>query len=338
MSFIWPPFLLLLLAIPVGVRCTRAGAKARGAGGAVRLAAGRRGGEVAARWPATAGVAAPAPRRPHARRHHDPRPVARPTPERHRRAAARGHGPPRVRRLRQHGRHRRRADPHGGGQGRGARFVERPAGVGPDRDRRLQRFRLLDPGADRRPGRRRGRHPAARARARHVPRPGILQSLAVIDAAANPAATDYYTNAPPSRGRTHAGPGRHFEPAMIVLLTDGENTVEPDPLEAARPRGTAASGSTRSASAPRPARRSRSKASPSTPSSTRRPSRTSRPYRRHVLPGGGPGRPDAIYDDVGSRLVVRTEPFELTPLLAALGFALLLIGGLVSLRWFGRMP
>ncbi len=46
----------------------------------------------------------------------------------------------------------------------------------------------------------------------------------------------------------------------------------------------------------------------------------------------------SIYDDVGSRLVVRTEPFELTSLLAALGFALLLVGGVASLRWFGRMP
>jgi hypothetical protein len=46
----------------------------------------------------------------------------------------------------------------------------------------------------------------------------------------------------------------------------------------------------------------------------------------------------AIYDEVGSRLVVRTEAFELTPLLAAVGFVLLLIGGLTSLRWFGRMP
>ena len=39
-----------------------------------------------------------------------------------------------------------------------------------------------------------------------------------------------------------------------------------------------------------------------------------------------------------NRLVVRTEPFELTPLLAGLGFALLLVGGVASLRWFGRMP
>ena len=45
-----------------------------------------------------------------------------------------------------------------------------------------------------------------------------------------------------------------------------------------------------------------------------------------------------IYDDVGSRLVVKTEPFELTPLLAAGGLALLLVGSLTSLRWFGRMP
>jgi Ca-activated chloride channel family protein len=45
-----------------------------------------------------------------------------------------------------------------------------------------------------------------------------------------------------------------------------------------------------------------------------------------------------IYDDVGGRLIVREEPFELTPLFAMAGFALLLVGGLASLRWFGRMP
>jgi hypothetical protein len=45
-----------------------------------------------------------------------------------------------------------------------------------------------------------------------------------------------------------------------------------------------------------------------------------------------------IYDDVGSRLIVKTEPFELTPLFAMAGFGLLVVGGLSSLRWFGRMP
>ncbi len=45
-----------------------------------------------------------------------------------------------------------------------------------------------------------------------------------------------------------------------------------------------------------------------------------------------------IYGDVGTHLVVRTEPFELTPLFASAGFLLLVIGGASSLRWFGRMP
>ena len=45
-----------------------------------------------------------------------------------------------------------------------------------------------------------------------------------------------------------------------------------------------------------------------------------------------------IYGDVGSHLVVRTEPFELTPLFASAGFLLLVIGGASSLRWFRRMP
>ena len=125
-----------------------------------------------------------------------------------------------------------------------------------------------------------------------------------------------------------------------MLLTDGENTVEPGPARGGAGRaGTAASASTRSGSAARPGRRSRSKASWSTPSSTRRPCRTSRRSTDGTYYAAADEEDLAsIYDDVGSRLVVRTEPFELTPLFAALGFALLLVGGVASLRWFGRMP
>ncbi len=47
--------------------------------------------------------------------------------------------------------------------------------------------------------------------------------------------TDYYTNpsAAPRPDPTPV-PAGVYEPAIIVLLTDGENTVEPDPREAAQ--------------------------------------------------------------------------------------------------------
>ncbi len=169
---------------------------------------------------------------------------------------------------------------------------------------------------------------------------GIAQALTAIDAAEDAGATDYYTNPTEPRPDPTPVPAGHYEPAIIVLLTDGENTVRPDPREGARggegPRHPHRHGRHRQS---RPGRRSKSRASSSTPSSMRRAlqgiaAMTDGTYYR----AADEEDLTAIYDEVGSRLVVRTEAFELTPLLAAVGFALLLIGGLTSLRWFGRMP
>ena len=95
--------------------------------------------------------------------------------------------------------------------------------------------------------------------------------------------------APPDPAPTPV-PAGVFDPAIIVLLTDGENTSA---ARSARGgpgrRRTAASASTRSASAARPGPRSKSRGSWSTPSSTRRRSsrsptsptaRTTRPRTR----------------------------------------------------------
>lgn len=46
----------------------------------------------------------------------------------------------------------------------------------------------------------------------------------------------------------------------------------------------------------------------------------------------------AIYDDVGAQLVVRAQEMEVTALLAGLGIMVLLLGGALSLVWFGRVP
>ena len=45
-----------------------------------------------------------------------------------------------------------------------------------------------------------------------------------------------------------------------------------------------------------------------------------------------------IYDDVAAQLVVRAQEMEVTSLFAGAGIGLLLLGGLLSLLWFGRVP
>lgn len=45
-----------------------------------------------------------------------------------------------------------------------------------------------------------------------------------------------------------------------------------------------------------------------------------------------------IYNDLKPKLSIKTEQMEITALFAALGMLALLIGGLLSLLWFGRVP
>ena len=169
---------------------------------------------------------------------------------------------------------------------------------------------------------------------------GILASLTAIDRADNPPEDDYYTDRSPApTPEPTPVPRGTYEPVVIVMLTDGENTEEPDPAEAvqaARDRGIridavgigTAAGTTLEVegfaihtSLDETVLQAIAAATDGT-----------------YYPATDQDDLTRIYDDVGSKLVVRTEPFELTPLFAVAGFALLLIGGLVSLRWFGRMP
>lgn len=45
-----------------------------------------------------------------------------------------------------------------------------------------------------------------------------------------------------------------------------------------------------------------------------------------------------IYDDLKPKLSVRTEEMEITSILAGIGMLAFLIGGIISFRWFGRLP
>ncbi|HEV8697786.1 MAG TPA: VWA domain-containing protein [Candidatus Limnocylindrales bacterium] len=169
---------------------------------------------------------------------------------------------------------------------------------------------------------------------------GILASLKAIEADTDPNITDYYTNAsaPPTPVATPV-PAGVYEPAIIVLLSDGENTVRPDPVEAAqiaKDRGvrihTVGIGSAAGATLEVEGFMVHTQLD----EAALQDIATMTDGTYHAA--ADEADLTAIYQDIGRRLVVRTEPFELTPILAALGFALLLVGGVGSLRWFGRMP
>jgi Ca-activated chloride channel family protein len=45
-----------------------------------------------------------------------------------------------------------------------------------------------------------------------------------------------------------------------------------------------------------------------------------------------------IYNDLKPKLTVKTEEMEITSIFAGVGMLVLLIGGVLSLLWFGRVP
>jgi Ca-activated chloride channel homolog len=169
---------------------------------------------------------------------------------------------------------------------------------------------------------------------------GILASLDAIEEDSDPSTTDYYTNAsaPPTPVPTPVPAGVH-EPAIVVLLSDGENTAPPDPLEAgqvAKARGVRIHTIGIGSPAGTTLQVEGFQVHTELDEATLRDIATMTDGTYHAAADGDDLT--AIYQDIGSQLVVRDEPFELTSILAALGFAVLLIGGVGSLRWFGRMP
>jgi Ca-activated chloride channel family protein len=169
---------------------------------------------------------------------------------------------------------------------------------------------------------------------------GILASLTTIERSDGSQEDDYYTDRSPAPTPAPTPvPEGAYEPVVIVMFSDGENTEEPGPGEAvraARDRGIrvdtvgvgTAAGTTLEVEG-----------------FAIHTSLDEAVLQAIAAETGGSYYPAdeqddlaRIFDDVGSKLVVRTEPFELTPLFAFAGFALLVVGGLASLRWFGRLP
>jgi Ca-activated chloride channel family protein len=167
---------------------------------------------------------------------------------------------------------------------------------------------------------------------------GILAGLQVLETEAAEAAEDASAEAVPAASPTPFPPGV-YSSAMIVLLTDGENTSPPDPLavaQAAAERGV--------------------RIYPVGVGSPGGAQLEIEGFSVHTqldeamlqliaqITGGtyhnAQNEADlrAIYEEIHPQLVIKPEAMEITSLMAAASLLMWLIGGAFSLAWFGRLP
>ena len=130
-----------------------------------------------------------------------------------------------------------------------------------------------------------------------------------------------------------------FKAASIVLLTDGENTVQPDPLLAAQlaaDRGirihTIGIGSPSGANLNIEGFNIHTQLDEATLKAISQ--MTSGQYYNAQTEKDL----QTIYQTLGTELVVKPEQTEVTALVAGAGLAVLLISGLLTMFWFNRLP
>jgi Ca-activated chloride channel homolog len=168
---------------------------------------------------------------------------------------------------------------------------------------------------------------------------GMLVSLNVIET--NGAeTTNYYSNQTPVPTPSPTPvPAGTYTSNVIVLLTDGENTDEPDPLEVAQvaaDRGVrvytigigSAAGTVLSVEGFNVF------------------TQLDEALLQQIaqVTGGvyynAQSREElvAIYNNLNREFVIKPETMEITPVLAGISIFILLLGGAISLLWFGRLP
>lgn len=130
-----------------------------------------------------------------------------------------------------------------------------------------------------------------------------------------------------------------FTPAVIILLTDGENTAPPDPFAAAQSaadRGvriyTVGIGSPAGQDIQIDGFTIHTQLDEGTLQQIAR--LTSGAYYH----AGSPEDLRKIYSELDPQWVIQPETMEITSLLAGAGMLTLLIGGVFSLLWFNRLP
>ncbi|MEO8607202.1 MAG: VWA domain-containing protein [Chloroflexota bacterium] len=169
---------------------------------------------------------------------------------------------------------------------------------------------------------------------------GMIVSLNTVVNAGQEPQTNYYSNQTPEPTPTPTPmPAGVYTSGAIVMLTDGENTDDPDPLEVAQSaadRGVrvytigigSAAGTTLKIDG----------------FSVFTQLDEAMLQQISQLTGGtyynAQSREELIdiYNNLNRELVVKSEPLEVTPIFAGLSILIFLIGGTLSLFWLGRVP
>jgi Ca-activated chloride channel family protein len=168
---------------------------------------------------------------------------------------------------------------------------------------------------------------------------GILAALKTIEAGDGPD-TNFYSNLTPMPTPTPtAMPKGTYTSGMIVLLTDGENNVSPDPLEAAEAaaqRGvriyTVGIGSVAGADVKLEGFTVHTQLDEDILQQISE--RTGGAYYN----AGNEEDLRKVYNNINTQLVIKPEETEVTSVFAGAGILLLLMGATFSLLWFSRLP
>jgi Ca-activated chloride channel family protein len=169
---------------------------------------------------------------------------------------------------------------------------------------------------------------------------GIGAALDVIKALEGEEEQGYYSNVTPTPAPapTAAPPGSR-KGAAIVLLTDGENNVQPDPMLAAQVAAdmgvrvhTVGIGSSQGV----PLKVEGFTVQTRLDEATLQAISGMTDGNYYTAQNEEDLR--AIYQNLGAELVVKPEETELTSILTGVSLLMLLIGGVLSLLWFSRLP
>lgn len=172
---------------------------------------------------------------------------------------------------------------------------------------------------------------------------GIQAALKVIAVAeAGPWANNYYSNASPAPSPTATPtpvPTGTYAPAAIVLLSDGENNENPDPATAAKAAAdqgvriyTIGIGTPAGTTVTLDGFQIHTQLDAATLQSI-----------AQTTGGTYYAATDAaqllsIYDNLDTQLIIQPQQIEITGLLAGLSLLLLLAGSAASMIWLGRLP
>jgi Ca-activated chloride channel homolog len=169
---------------------------------------------------------------------------------------------------------------------------------------------------------------------------GILAALAAVERAEADTPADYYSNRSPAPtpSPTPVPAGTHTS-AVIVLLTDGENNESPDPLAAAQ--AAAARGvriDTVGIGSPGGTTLDLNGFKVHTQLDAGLLQQVAQITDGTYRDAADETSLHAIYQDLDTRLVVKSQQIEVTAIFAGAGLLLLVVGAVASLAWLGRLP